>query len=134
MHLYAPRLAQGFNSLDSLDVYCIGRAFSPSHLSRSHIIQLNLFASHIYFQSYSEYVEVSTYLGLAWAEPKEGQSIQADGFIMPPAGIWDLEKSPVAFLRKYAKNRRGGTGTRKADLGRAVDGEILEKCDFGCVA
>jgi hypothetical protein len=132
LHLYAPRPTQGYDSLDTLDLYCIGRGFSASSssISRSQIVHLNLFAGQLYFESYTEYVELCRCLGLAWEATKEGEQLQADGFIVPPAGVWGLNKSPVGFLGEYVKMRREGEGVEKTHLGRVLEGGLLEKCEF----
>jgi hypothetical protein len=132
LHLYAPRPNQGYDPLDTLDLYCVGRGFSASspRIHRSQIVQLNLFAGQLYFGSYTEYVELCRCLGLAWDAPKEGEELQADGFIVPPAGIWGLNKSPVGFLREYVKIRREGEGMEKTHLGRVLEGGLLEEREF----
>lgn len=132
LHLYAPRPTQGYDPLDTLDLYCVGRGFSASSpsISRSQIVQLNLFAGQLYFESYTEYVELCRFLGLAWEAPKEGEELQADGFIVPPAGVWGLNKSPVGFLREYVKMRREGEGMEKTHLGRVLEGGLLEEREF----
>jgi len=129
LHLYSPRPAQSYDPLDGLDLYCVGREYSACVLSllRSQIVQLNLFAGQLYFKSYTEYVELCRYLGLAWEAPKEGEELQVDGFIVPPAGVWRLNTSPVGFLREYIKTRREGEGMEKTHLGKVLEGGLLEK-------
>ncbi|KAJ6191961.1 hypothetical protein J3E72DRAFT_399452 [Bipolaris maydis] len=129
LHLYSPRLTQSYDPLDTLDLYCVGREFSACILSllRSQIVELNLFAGQLYFKSYTEYVELCRYLGLAWEAPKEGEELQVDGFIVPPVGVWRLNTSPVGFLRDYIKTRREGEGMEKTHLGKMLEGGLLEK-------
>ncbi|KAI1674179.1 DUF3638 containing protein [Pyrenophora tritici-repentis] len=129
LHLYSPRHTQSYNPLDTLDLYCVGRQFSANtpSLLRSQIAQLNLFAGQLYFKSHTEYVELCRYLGLAWEAPKEGEELQVDGFIVPLAGVWGLNKSPVRFLRDYVKTRREGEGLEKTHLGKVLEGGLLEK-------
>ena len=132
LHLYAPRPNRSYGPLDTLDLYCVGREFSAGILSlcRSQIVQLNLFASQLYFQSHAEYVELCRYLGLAWETPREGQKLQVDGFIVPPAGVWCLNESPVRFLKDYMKTRREGEDMEKTHLGKVLEGGLLEKCEI----
>ncbi|RMZ68305.1 very large low complexity [Pyrenophora seminiperda CCB06] len=132
MHLYAPRVSLGFFPLDTLDLYCVGRAFSArdSGIHRSQIVQLNLFAGQLYFASYAEYVELCKCLGLASEAPEEGEILQADGFIMPPTGDWGLEKSPVRFLKQHFAMRREGQSIEKTHLGRVLEGGLLESREF----
>ncbi|ORY12999.1 hypothetical protein BCR34DRAFT_563016 [Clohesyomyces aquaticus] len=49
LHLYAPRSNQGYDSVDTLDLYCTGRGSSAisEHISRSQIVQLNLFSGQL---------------------------------------------------------------------------------------
>ncbi|KAB2100064.1 hypothetical protein AG0111_0g11729 [Alternaria gaisen] len=132
LHLYSPRPNQSYGPLDTLDLYCVGREFSADSLSllRSQIVQLNLFAGQLYFQSHAEYVELCRYLGLAWKTPSEGQRLQVDGFIVPPAGVWCLNESPVRFLKDYMKTRREGEDMEKTHLGKVLEGGLLEKCEI----
>ncbi len=132
LHLYAPRHIQGYDSLDALDLYCVGRTFSASspNIERSQIVQLNLFAGQLYFELYAEYVELCSCLGVASRDAKEGEELQADGFIVPTAGVWRLNKSPVGFLRKYVKMRRDGDSIEKTHLGRVLEGALLEEREF----
>ena len=141
LHLYSPRPLQGYEPLDTLDLYCVGHPFSAStsdpsnSISRSQILQLNLFAGQLYFESYTEYVELCGFLGLAWeaGAPKEGQGkLLADGFIKPPpAGGWGLKSSPVGFLRGYVRMRRDGEGgMEKTHLGKVLEGGLLEEREF----
>jgi hypothetical protein len=96
-------------------------------LLRSQVVQLNLFAGQLYFQSHAEYVELCRYLGLAWETPREGQKLQVDGFVVPPAGVWCLHESPVQFLKDYIKTRREGEDMKKTHLGKVLEGGLLEK-------
>lgn len=132
LHLYAPRPTQAYDPLDALDLYCVGREFFPPNSStfRSQIVQLNLFAGQLYFNSYAEYTELCKYLGVAWEATKVGEVLQADGFVIPPAGGWRLEKSPVGFLKDYVKIRREIQGIEKTHLGKLLEGGLLEKREF----
>ena len=99
-------------------------------LYRSQVAQLNLFAGQLYFNSYAEYTELCKYLGLSYEASKEGESLQVDGFIVPPTGVWGLNKSPVVFLKEYLKMRREGEGMEKTHLGRVLEGGLLEEREF----
>ncbi|KAF1951418.1 hypothetical protein CC80DRAFT_424735 [Byssothecium circinans] len=127
LHVYSPRPNLGYRSLDNMDLYCIsGGTFDIRTISRSLIVQLNLFAGQLYFDSYNEYTELCDFLGLSWTEAKEGQTVQADGFIKPPVGKWGLKTSAVKFLREFMKLRREGEGMEKTHLGKMLDGVLLE--------
>jgi hypothetical protein len=130
LHLYAPRRNLGYDPLDDLDLFCIGRSFQPATVPRNQIVQLNLFAGQLYFWSYAEYKELCRALGLAYRAAEDGQVVQADGFVLPPIGKWALKKSPVQFLREFMKIRREGEGMEKTQLGKVLEGTLLEEGDF----
>jgi hypothetical protein len=63
LHLYATRPNLGYRPLDSLDLYTVpDRQISP--IPQSLILQLNLFAGQLYFDSFEEYNRVSRFLGM----------------------------------------------------------------------
>jgi hypothetical protein len=131
LHLYAPRPNMAYTSLDHLQLYTTGRELDPVGIPRTLIVALNLFAGQLYFASYEEYVELCNHLGLATTAAKEGQNVQPDGFILPPAGVWQLTKSPVKFLRDMVTMvRREGESVGKTHLGKMLDGAVLESHDF----
>jgi hypothetical protein len=131
LHIFAPRANAAFAPLDKLELYNIGRAFSPKQVPRSLTVQLNLFTGSLYLRSFAEYTEVCDFLGLLRTKPVEGQQVYADGFIYPPAGKWGLTKSPVPFLRTLLmKIRREGEGIEKTHLGKILNGVRLEEADF----
>ncbi|KAJ4296532.1 hypothetical protein N0V90_006577 [Kalmusia sp. IMI 367209] len=131
LHLYAARTSLAYQPLDTLDLYSVGRPFDPTSVPRSLIVQLNLFSGQLYFRSYDEYVELCEYLGLASGATIEAQTVQTDGFVVPPMGIWGLQTSPVKFLREMVvKVRRDGEGIGKTHLGKILDGALLERNDF----
>jgi hypothetical protein len=131
LHLYAPRPNQVFRPLDNLDLFKIGNgAFDVGTVDRSLIVQLNLFAGQLYFDSYGEYTEMCDYLGLAWATAKEGQEVQTDGFIRGSRGKWVLKDSAVRFFRELMKLRREGEGIDKTQVGKLLNGVMLMENDF----
>ncbi|KAF2007622.1 hypothetical protein P154DRAFT_593169 [Amniculicola lignicola CBS 123094] len=131
LHLYSPRPNLGYQPLDGLDLYTLGRQFSSESTPRSLIVQLNLFAGQLYLRSFYEYVEVCRYLGLAWSVAKDGEVVRADGFVVPAVGKWGLQDSPVNFLRVLlTKVRRNCEGVGKTHLGKVLDGALLEQSDF----
>ena len=94
-------------------------------------MQLNLFAGSLYLQSMSEWAELCDHLGLLKDTVEDGQEASPDGFLMPPAGIWNLKKSPVPFLRAWLmKVRREGEGIEKTHMGKVLSGARLEESDF----
>ncbi|KAF2003880.1 hypothetical protein P154DRAFT_589519 [Amniculicola lignicola CBS 123094] len=131
LHLYAPRTNQVFKPLDNLDLFKIGNAaFDTGNVDRSLIVQLNLFAGQLYFNSYGEYTEMCDYLGLAWATAREGQEVQTDGFISGGQGKWGLKNSAVKFFREVMKLRREGEGIDKTQVGKLLSGVMLTEDDF----
>lgn len=73
----------------------------------------------------------ATFWGLLRSKPKEGQQVFADGFMDPPVGKWDLNSSPVPFLRSLPmKVRAEGEGVEKTHLGKILNGVRLGEIDF----
>ncbi|RMZ83548.1 hypothetical protein DV738_g1146, partial [Chaetothyriales sp. CBS 135597] len=138
LHLYAPRPNLGIRPIDRLDLYTIsGMSTLPTVPSRF-ITQLNLFAGQLYLDSFKEYVEVCTMLGLAWKKAEEGMAIAADGFIIQDdAPGWRARKStfaqsPVAFLRVFlTKIRKNCEEIAKTHMGAILGGRLLRPADFG---
>jgi hypothetical protein len=131
LHIFAPRANSNFAPLDKLELYNVGRAFSPEQVPRSLTVQLNLFTGGLYLRGFVEYTELCDFLGLLRAKPVEGQLVHADGFIDPPTGTWGLKSSPVLFLRTFLmKIRREGEGVEKTQVGKILNGVRLEEEDF----
>jgi hypothetical protein len=131
LHLYSPRPNLSYQPLDTLDLYTVGRSFSIQSIPRSLIFQLNLFSGQLYLRSYSEYVEMCEFLGLAWKAAESGQVVRADGFVAPAIGKWGLQSSPVNFLKVLlTKVMRNCEGIEKTHMGKVLDGELLEERDF----
>jgi hypothetical protein len=131
MHIFAARSNVSYASIDDLMLYNVGRPFSPGSVSRSLTMQLNLFAGSLYLRSLSEYAEICDHLGLLKGVAKDGQDVDADGFIGRRAGIWGLKRSPIPFLRALLmKIRREGEGVQKTHMGKIVSGIRLEESDF----
>ena len=133
LHLYSPRPNLAYKPLDRLDLYCVGSPYSASSIhtiTRSDILQLNLFAGQQYFDSYEEYIEMCEYLGLGVTTAMEGQIVLADGFVLPPMGKWMLKESPIRFLRELMKIRRDGEEIVKTHLGKVLNGVLLGESDF----
>ena len=133
LHLFASRSNGGFQPLDQLMLYNVGRDFNHQSVSRSLTAQLNLFAGSLYFRSLAEYNDLCDFLGLLrTSKVRSGQKVYADGFIEPPAGKWGLRQSPVPFLRALVmKIRREGEGVEKTHLGKLLGGIRLQNADFG---
>jgi hypothetical protein len=131
LHLFSPRTNSSHAPLDALDLWTVGHDFTPSAVPRSLTAQLNLFAGSLYLNSYAEYTELCDFLGLLHSDVKQGQQVAADGFITPPAGLWDLKQSPVPLLRMLLMGiRKKGEGLEKTHLGKILSGVKLEETDF----
>ncbi|KAK0717722.1 hypothetical protein B0T26DRAFT_802777 [Lasiosphaeria miniovina] len=109
LHAYLPQPSLTFPSLDDLRAYTVpplhpqGWAASPEL-----IMQLNLFAGQLCLASYSEYVRLCRFLGLAYTLNTGGMDIAADSF----------SASPVAFLNAlYKRIRRDCVGIEKTHMG-----------------
>lgn len=131
LHLFAPRFNASFSPLDELKLFTIGGDYHERRLTRSLVVQLNLFAGSLYLRSLAEYREVCDFLGLLHGTAKPDQQVLADGFIDPPSGEWGLKTSPVQFLRALLmKIRKEGEGVEKTHMGRLLGGARLEETDF----
>jgi hypothetical protein len=131
LHLFSPCSNTSLAPIDRLELYNVGRAFSGDQVPRSLTMQLNLFAGSLYLRSYTEYAELCDFLGLLRDKVKPGQRVSAEGFIMPPTGVWGLKESPVLFLRALLmKIRKEGEGIEKTIVGRILHGTRLEESDF----
>jgi hypothetical protein len=100
-------------------------------------VQLNLFAGQLYLSSFIEYVEVCTFLDLAWEKAEEGCVVAADGFIMWDGSDWGASRprfgdSPVKFLKLLVtKIRRNCKAIDKTHMATIFDGRLLRPFDFG---
>jgi hypothetical protein len=131
LHVYAPRPNLVYRPLDTLQLHTIGAPFDPTSIPRDLIIQLNLFSGQVYFSSYDEYIQVCECLGLASSAAMIDQIVEADGFVVPPIGMWGLQKSPVKFLKDIlTRVRREGQGMDKTHVGKVLNGNLLEERDF----
>lgn len=131
LHLYAPRPNLEFRSLDSLDLFTEGKAFKPHNVSPQLVVQLNLFAGQLYLTSFTEYIRVCQFLGLAWKAAEEGILVKADGFILSNPRKTGFKDSPVTFLKVLmTKIRRNCERIEKTHLGKLLDGAVLDEADF----
>lgn len=101
-------------------------------------MQLNLFSGSLCLDSYDEYEELCSFLGIAYSNEalEEDQLVYSDGFISPPASAWDLQTSPSPFLRTLLmRNRHKGEGLEKTHLGKILNGVriwiLIERYDSG---
>ncbi|KIW82284.1 hypothetical protein Z517_05311 [Fonsecaea pedrosoi CBS 271.37] len=137
LHLYAPRPNLGIRPIDGLDLYRVTAMLTPSTLSRQYVYQLNLFAGQLYLDSFQEYVEVCTLLGVASEAAKEGSTIAADGFIIRDCNgqvhsASTFRDSPVSCLRVLmTKIRKNCEEIGKTHMGAILGGRLLSPSDFG---
>lgn len=136
LRLYAPRQNQSYESVN-LQLFHFGKAPSNHPIPRDLMIQLNLFAGQLYFDSYQEYVDVCNYLCLSYGDPEDGDGAAIDGFVEPSRrvrphyGRTNFAESPVQFLKVLMAIRGGGsTNIEKTHVGRMLNGVILTEDDF----
>lgn len=137
LHLYTPRWNLGYDTLDRLDLFTIPARTTPLVIPSSLRVQLNLFAGQLYLNSYDDYLDVCSFLGLAAEAAKEGWVIASDGFVLQDgygrvgAGS-GLRVRPIKFLRALMTDiRRDGESIDKTHLGTVLDGGLLQREDFG---
>ncbi|KAM3489888.1 hypothetical protein MY3957_006831 [Beauveria namnaoensis] len=142
LHLYnakvTPEAARRVGHIYPLDIAC-----SYTHPTTTRIA-LDLFAGQLYFGSYNEYIEVSSFLGLAYFDDTKDIEVDADGFIPSherhkiPAWhrhanqYWDtFDVSPVPFLKQFLGSVRShGASIEHTHMGRILDGERLGIKEF----
>ncbi|KAM4057153.1 putative very large low complexity protein [Hirsutella rhossiliensis] len=137
LRLYAPRQNQVYAPLN-LDLFHIGKAPSNHPIPRDLMIQLNLFAGQLWFDSYQEYVDVCQYLCLTSGDPADGDDAAVDGFIEPgrrvrPHRGWtNFAESPVQFLKVLMAKIRysGNSSIERTHVGKMLNGVILTEDDF----
>ena len=143
LYLYAPRQNVGFAAVDDLRLYSVpgSQVGHEQIIPRNLVIELNLFAGQLYFDSYQEYTQVCSYLGLAWkAASDDGMVVSSDGFITKNKNSGDsresgrvssFKESPVQFLKTVLiKIRHNTEGIEKTHLGKVLSGAILTENDF----
>ncbi|KAM3472023.1 hypothetical protein MY5147_005505 [Beauveria neobassiana] len=142
LHLYnakvTPEAARRVGHIYPLNIAC-----SYTHPTTTRIA-LDLFAGQLYFGSYHEYIEVSSFLGLAYFDDTKDIEVDPDGFIPSherhkiPAWhrhanqYWDtFDVSPVPFLKRFlGVVRSHGAGIEHTHMGRILDGERLGSKEF----
>ncbi|OAA64697.1 hypothetical protein SPI_03344 [Niveomyces insectorum RCEF 264] len=151
LHLYSARVNMAFPPLDGLDLYVAGlqqqqqqqqQQPGPIMPSRKLRVALNLFAGQLYFQSWSEYADVASFLGLVYRVGETGVVAAADGFIRQRAESAKnddrratmsakFEESPVQFLKVLMTQVRRNSGSiEKTHVGKTLDGVLLTEDDF----
>lgn len=142
LHVYSPRPSRQINSLDNLTLYTVpstppneAREELPLHLA----VQLNLYSGQLFFKSFEDYVELCNMLRICWKEAEAGDTVDADGFIREASSqaavlaiqSSTLRTSPVQFLRAFlSKSRKDYQSIGKTQLGRVLDGTLLESKEF----
>ena len=82
LHLYAPRQNQGLSPLDKIRLYNVPSGPDTIEIPETLRIQLNLFAGQLYLGSYSEYLRLCDFLGVASVKTADGLVFAADGFVV----------------------------------------------------
>ncbi|KAM3526104.1 hypothetical protein MY4038_007008 [Beauveria bassiana] len=142
LHLYNAKVTPGAAQRVGY-IYPLNIACSYTHPTTTRIA-LDLFAGQLYFGSYHEYIEVSSFLGLAYFDDTKDIEVDPDGFIPSherhkiPAWhrhanqYWDtFDVSPVPFLKRFlGVVRSHGAGIEHTHMGRILDGERLGSKEF----
>ena len=147
LHLYGPRLNLDFPALDALDLYSVPAPRLKRHIPRGLVLQLNLFAGQLYFNSFREYTNFCDFLGLAWKQlDRDGDlRLTLDGFVLNRDGVGAgcqgvpsslsprcrFRESPVAFLRRFLTSVRcNGAAIDKTHVGAVLEGRTFRSSDF----
>lgn len=141
MHIYKPRCNSGYASLDRLDFHTISAQTGAFFVPRRLAIQLGIFSGQLYINSYEDYQEMCSFLGLSTETVTEemseqGWKIAADGFILSDdqsrvGGRSGLHESPVGFLKiLMSRIRRNGDSVAKTHMGKLLEGKVFNTSDF----
>ncbi|EQL02661.1 hypothetical protein OCS_01620 [Ophiocordyceps sinensis CO18] len=133
LHLYSPRTNMAFPALDTLDLYTVPAPREDFELPFDLKQMLNLFAGQLYFSTFEDYRATCEMLDLAWRPAREGEVVQADGFMTRKAdgSRGRFSQSPVKFLRVFLGSiRRDRRGIDKTHWGKILGGELLTEADF----
>jgi hypothetical protein len=130
LHVYAPRQNRDFAPLDRLMLYTTPAVLDMGPIPGLLRMQLNLFAGQLYLESYGDYQELCTFLGVTSAPTPAGLSVAADGFIhMNSNGTFP--RSPLRFIKfLLSQIRKDCRDIRRTHLGRIVDGQLLTCSDL----
>lgn len=137
LHCYAPRPNLSFPSLQDLKLFSTP-SLPPGWTAPRHaVMQLNLFGGQLYFESWDEYKELCTHLGLSYISNDGSSRVAADGFVGRGATYPQCQftHSPTFFLRTLMANiRRDRQDISRTHAGRMLSGEILTEREFTNVA
>ncbi|KAI1749778.1 hypothetical protein F4782DRAFT_533039 [Xylaria castorea] len=132
LHLYKPRCLTGHQSFDQLDFFTTPARQLQPKVPRALLIELNLFAGQLYFNTYADYLDTCAFLGLAADVPRKGDVVAADGYILRDGnGGSKFNKSPVKFLQVFTSEiRRNGQSISKTHVGSMMEGKLLQRSDI----
>ncbi|KAL1893975.1 hypothetical protein Sste5346_006116 [Sporothrix stenoceras] len=117
LHLYSARVNMAYRPLDRLELYTVGSQASAL-LPREVSISLNLLAGQLYFDSYQEYADTATFLGMAH------RISDASAASSSSAG------SSAFFKALMTQLRRQSASIDKTHVGKLLDGVLLTEEDF----
>ncbi|ATY64974.1 very large low complexity [Cordyceps militaris] len=143
LHCYNAKVTPDAAALRAEPIYPLDGDLVYAHPVHTRIA-LDLFAGQLYFSTYDEYVQVSSFLGLVYFEETGDMAVDPDGFVPPPERhkippwhrradqYWDtFSTSPVSFFKQFLSVVRGhGAGIEHTHMGRILDGGHLGKYEF----
>lgn len=130
LHVYAPRPNLGYRPLDSLDLYTIP-GLTVSKIPRSLIIELNLFAGQLYFDSFREYTQVCRFLGINQQGKTEDGPSGVDAGDDEDETACHFAEDPVKFFKVHlTKVRRNCESISKTHMGSLLDYKLLTAEDL----
>ncbi|KAF8475089.1 hypothetical protein BDZ91DRAFT_675137 [Kalaharituber pfeilii] len=147
LHIYAPRaqrVAPTFEDLTYAAIPALPHRWVEGFPSRGQLmIQLNLFAGQLFFDSYTAYARTCGFLGIFLRREQKHLpcEVQTDGFRQgyrkdesTGTSVINSEiafqKSPVAFVRSLAEVRRKGMKFGATHLGLLVHRKELERSEW----
>ncbi|KAG8924836.1 hypothetical protein FRC02_010155 [Tulasnella sp. 418] len=137
LHQYSPRTTEDMKSFEDLAFHCVPPLTTSWIKPDLDVItRLNLWAGQLYLEDERAYHHLCNYLGLYSWQPKEGDGIQADGFVERSRRRGTtvvnstFQKSPVPYLKELFAARRKGMDYASTHMGKILRGRLLTDEDF----
>lgn len=134
MHIYCPRANSVYPSLDNLRLFTYPEPVKAK-VPRVLTVGLNVFAGQLYFNDHKMYVATCRFLGLSWQKAREGEELDADGFMAKDqrgrvGGKSGFYKSPIRLMRDLMEIRYGSQASPRTHMGAMLGNRLLSEKDF----
>ncbi|CAI4214055.1 unnamed protein product [Parascedosporium putredinis] len=124
----------GVPSLDNLRLFTYPEPVKAK-VPRVLTVGLNVFAGQLYFNDHKMYVATCRFLGLSWQKAREGEELDADGFMAKDqrgrvGGKSGFYKSPIRLMRDLMEIRYGSQASPRTHMGAMLGNRLLSEKDF----